>query len=349
MIFTFLREFWLITSAMAPYLLLGFAAAGLMTVLISRQFIEQQLLAPKLSSILKATLFGIPLPLCSCAIIPVTSSLRKQGASKGATVAFLTTTPQTGFDSIAATFSLMGGIFALARVLAALASGILTGLIVQLTDRSEPSTRAEDPKCCCCANESKKPDSKWRSALRYSAIELPRDIALYLLIGMLVSAAITTFLPANFFSTKIDNYWVAMLSMLIVGIPLYVCSTASIPIAAGLITAGISPGAALVFLIAGPATNTATICAMWKVIGHRTTIIYLGSLFVIALAAGVALDAFSLQYKINIAKHCRDTELTFFAQACAVLLLVLIGIPILKKIGLLKTANPQIAPTSKNG
>lgn len=283
-------ELWNTLCEMAPYLLFGFVVAGLLAVLVPADTVEKHLGGRGLWPVIKAASFGVPLPLCSCGVIPVAASLRKHGASRGATIAFLLSTPQTGVDSIMVTYGLLGPVFAVFRPIAALVTGVLAGAIVEFADGKTVEHESAVPACTdeCCAPTHKRP---WFiRTLHYGLVSLPRDIARPMLLGLLVAGVISALVPADFFSAIIGTGIGAMFVMMLVGIPLYVCATASVPIAAAMIAKGISPGAALVFLMTGPATNAAAIATIWKVMGKRTTFIYLGVLAVSALCLGMLLD-----------------------------------------------------------
>jgi uncharacterized protein len=283
-------DFWNVLGDMAPYLLLGFAIAGAMSVVLSPEFVERHLGGRGLGSILKASAFGVPLPLCSCGVIPVAASLRRHGASKAATVGFLISTPQTGVDSMFVTFSLLGGVFAVFRPLAALISGVLGGALVSFGDSDGAAEESTPPAPCqdaCCVSGGK---TRLRRALEHGFIALPRDVARPLLLGLVVAAVISAAVPKDYFGQHLGGGLLAMLAMMAIGIPIYVCSTASVPIAWALISAGVSPGAALVFLMTGPATNAATITTLWRVLGRRATILYLVSVAGSALGSGLLLD-----------------------------------------------------------
>jgi len=282
-------EFWYVFSEMAPYLLFGFFVAGLLSVLISAETVERHLGSRGIWPVIKATVFGIPLPLCSCGVIPVAASLRRHGATKGATTAFLLSTPQTGVDSILVTFSLLGPVYAIFRPLAALFSGLVGGSLVSLFG-SGKKEESEIPRCqeeCCAAVNRRGGASR---VLRYGFITLPQDIGKALLIGLVIAGIISTFVPNDYFSGILGAGIGAMLVMMLLGIPIYVCATASVPVAAALIAKGVSPGAALVFLMTGPATNAAAITTIWKIMGRRVAIIYLITVAATALAAGMSLD-----------------------------------------------------------
>jgi uncharacterized membrane protein YraQ (UPF0718 family)/copper chaperone CopZ len=309
-VLTFLTEFvqalWLVTAQMAPWLLLGFLVAGLLSVYVSARWLERHLGGGGFGPVLKAAVFGVPLPLCSCGVIPVAASLRRHGASPAATTSFLISTPQTGVDSIAVTGALMGPFFAVFRPVAALLTGVLGGGVVQATQ-----TRAE---LTAPADTGTAPDlrgGRLRAALAYGFETLPRDIGNALAIGLVLAALISTLVPAGSLAGQFGGGILPVLVMIVVGIPLYVCATGSVPLAAGFIHAGVSPGAALAFLIAGPATNAATVTTLLKVLGRRTTAIYLATVGLSALGGGLLLDAlaggFDLQVPMLHTGHDHET------------------------------------------
>jgi hypothetical protein len=299
-------DFWSVLGQMSPYLLFGFAAAGALSLLISARTVERHLGGPGFWPVFKAALFGVPLPLCSCGVIPVGASLHRKGASRGATVAFLISTPQTGVDSIMVTFSLLGLTFAVYRPVAALISGMLGGLLVAYTvkDRGSPGgavsggTAAGRHDGACAAPRPADEDrprgwlARLRSAAVYGFVDLPEDIGRSMLGGLIIAAIITAIVPKDFFAGVLSGGIVAMLVMMALGIPVYVCATASVPVAAALIARGVSPGVALVFLMTGPATNAATIATVWRTMGKKTAVLYLASVAGTALASGLTLDYF---------------------------------------------------------
>lgn len=320
---TYLRDIlfnsWLVLGEMSPYLLLGFAVAGILSVIVTKAWVERHLGGGGVVPVVKATLFGIPLPLCSCGVIPVGASLRQHGASRGATSAFLLATPQTGIDSILATYALLGPVLAIVRPVVALITGIMGGGLINAFVREEAKTRHAAADCetkqhdllrccdaeaqqaatlhqesdCCATGNDERPHgfaTKIKVATIYALVTLPRDIAGSLLIGVLIAGVLTAVIEPDALAPYIGGP-IGLLVMLVIGIPMYVCATGSIPIALAFIHVGASPGAALVFLIAGPATNAATIAVTWKMLGRRTGLLYLVSAAVAALAAGLALDA----------------------------------------------------------
>jgi len=284
----FVKGFWNTLAEMSPYLLFGFFVAGVLSVFISAGLIERHLGRRDFWPLLKASAFGVPLPLCSCGVIPVSMSLRKHGASKGATISFLLSTPQTGVDSILVTLSLLGPVYAIFRPLAALITGLIGGGLVQLFDPQPDG--ASQPECndACCDEKKQKP--KIVRALEHGFVTLPGDIGKAMLAGLVVAGAISAAVPDDFFAQFLGGGIIAMIVMMILGIPVYVCATASVPVAAALIAKGLSPGAAMVFLMTGPATNAAAFTTIWSVLGKRTAITYIITVAGCAIAAGLLLD-----------------------------------------------------------
>lgn len=283
-------ETWAITMEMSPYLILGFFLAGLLSVVVRQDLIERWLGKRSIGSVIKASLLGIPLPLCSCGVIPVTSSLYQRGASKGATTSFLTSTPQTGVDSILATAGLIGPFFAWFRVVVALVSGTIAGLVVDGFEK-EHSENVNFEKA---KSEPDKPSAseKLRAIFVYGFYNLPQDIGKTLILGIFLAGLLGAVLPDSWGESYLSNPWLTYVAVTLIAVPLYVCSTGSIPIAFALLASGVSPGAALVFLIAGPATNVATITTLYKMLGRRTIAIYLISIIGISWISGWLLDLY---------------------------------------------------------
>ncbi len=291
---------WQVLSEMSPYLLFGFLVAGVLSVCISPDWIKRQLGQKGALPVIKASLFGIPLPLCSCGVIPVSASIRQSGASKASTTSFLLSTPQTGVDSILITFGMLGPVFGIFRPIAALFTGLFGGYLVQLFGDSNNNNNSKKAKTTletssgdcrdgCCTGEKKGNNVIWQ-ILSYGFVVLPRDIGLSLPLGILIAGLISALVPEDSLNAYIGGGLLSIILMMLVGAPLYVCATASVPIAAGFMHMGASPGAALAFLIAGPVTNAATLTTIWKLLGKRTTFLYLGTVGVSAVAGGLMLD-----------------------------------------------------------
>lgn len=274
---------------MAPYLLLGFLIAGLLNGVFSKDWIQRKMGKPGIGSTVKASVLGVPLPLCSCGVIPTGVSFHKQGASKGATTSFLISTPQTGVDSILVTYSMMGWAFAIVRPIIAFVTGIFGGLWADSI--RDPQKVKDAPMCLDCDDDHDTKKQHWfQRIFVYAFVTFLQDISRWLLFGLAMATLITIFVPQTLFTEYLSNPWLNMLIILVASIPLYVCATASVPIAAALLIKGVSPGAAIVFLMAGPATNVATLTVLWNSIGKKTTIIYLASIVLGALAFGLIID-----------------------------------------------------------
>ena len=286
----FLREMWGLCLEMAPYLLLGMLVSGLISIFIDSSFIFKHIGQKNAGSVLKSTLFGIPLPLCSCGVIPVAATLRESGASKGATVSFLVSTPQTGVDSIFLTYGMLGPMFALFRPLAALASGFFSGIVINNFDHDMHHHLSEsdnDPK----TKESL--DKRIISGVKYGFLTLPADIVIPLTQGLVVAAAIAILIPPQFIAEHFSSSNLIQYTMMLaVSLPVYVCATASIPIAVALMAKGITPGAAFIFLMAGPATNASSIAVIKNILGKRTLYHYLVLIAFTAISFGYILDNF---------------------------------------------------------
>ncbi|MBQ3875592.1 MAG: permease, partial [Bacteroidaceae bacterium] len=328
-------------NEMSPYLLLGFLLAGLMHSFIPGRYYTKFLAKKSFRSVINAALFGIPLPLCSCGVIPTAMSLRKEGASKGAVASFLIATPQTGVDSIIATFSLMGLPFAIVRPIAALLTAVFGGAMVNTTDDCKEKPVETSGK----HNDHKHEGfiDKLREALEYAYIEMMEDIGKWLVIGLVIAGLITVFVPAEMFAIFNGNTLASMLLVLCIALPMYLCATGSIPIAVALMMKGLTPGAALVLLMAGPACNFASMLVIRKVLGVRTLITYLASIIVGSIAFGYMIDYLQFNGIVNFLEHltyqqacCAEGD-GWFEWACTILMiLMLVNAIVLPKLGLRK-------------
>lgn len=303
-----MNEILHLINEMSPYLLLGFLIAGLMHAFVPGKYYTQYLSKRSFRSVLNAALLGIPLPLCSCGVIPTAMSLRKEGASKGAVVSFLIATPQTGVDSIIATYSLMGLPFAVIRPLVALVTALFGGQLVHAVDGEDVYSEShhdedrhcdchhghgEDDHCGCHHAEAEQGMSfgqKLRVALQYAFVDMVADIGKWLVAGLVVAALITALVPDEFFAVFAGNTWMSMLLVLAISVPMYICATGSIPIAVALMLKGLTPGAALVLLMAGPAANMASILVIRHRLGMKTLAAYLAAIIGGAVAFGAAID-----------------------------------------------------------
>jgi len=329
----FLQALYDLSNAMAPYIIFGLAFAGILHELVPETLVTKHLGKESISSVIKSTVFGIPLPVCSCGVIPLATSIKKSGASKGATLSFLISTPITGVDSILATYGMFGWVFTLYRVftsmIIAMVAGILTNIFTKEKSASQNATAFFDkepelikpmfsasstgnfslspqaPKeakasCCssstpetpsCCSNTGGENESfSLKKAFTYAFGTLLSDIAKPLLWGLIIGALITAAIPQNLSEILIEYSWLSYIIVIAIAIPMYVCATASLPIAAALMLSGVSAGAAFVFLSAGPATNTVTIGVVKKMLGSKSLYIYLMSIAIGSIIFGLGLD-----------------------------------------------------------
>lgn len=324
-----MEEVFTLIVSMSPYLLLGFFLAGILHAFVPTRLYHRYLGGNTFRAVLNATLLGIPLPLCSCGVIPTAMSLRKEGASKGATASFLIATPQTGIDSIIATYSLMGLPFALLRPLIALVTALLGGVLVNRLEGNECENKAQlsvDSSVFTPQKETLK--QKIRRALQYAFVEMMQDIGKWLVVGLVLAGLITVFVPDSFFSYFSDQPFLSMLLVLAFAIPMYLCATGSIPIAVALMLKGLSPGTALVLLMAGPAVNVASLLVVGKVMGRRVVLVYIFTLVCCAILFGLGVDCFLPREWFTLPLQqihgCHEEGWSYFNIGCSVLLVLLL-------------------------
>ena len=299
-----LSESWQLLLDAGVYILFGILIGGLLKVFLSPAYVARHLGQGRYSSVFKAALFGVPLPLCSCGVLPAAATLKKQGANNGATTAFLISTPESGIDSISVSYALLDPIMTAARPVAAFVSALIAGSIENTFNPPRPQlAMAADLSCAvdgCCSGVNCPPEEhanhhtlleKIRAGMRYAFGELWGDLAGWFFIGLLLAGLISALVPDDLITAYLGGGLAAMLLMLAFGIPLYICATASTPIAAAMILKGVSPGAALVFMLVGPATNMATISVLVGLLGRRATGVYLACIAITAVLFGLALDA----------------------------------------------------------
>lgn len=332
------RESWLLLLDASFYILFGILIGGLLKVFLSPAYVARHLGTGRFMPVLKAALFGIPVPLCSCGVLPAAAALKKQGANNGATVAFLISTPESGVDSISITYALLDPIMTVARPLAAFVTAGLAGIAENLRKNPEPTLITADRRCSvdgCCDGNDCPPDEharhhdfleKARAGLRYAFGELWGDIAPWFFAGLLLAGAITALVPEDLITSYLGGGLIAMLLMLVFGIPLYICASASTPIAAAMILKGVSPGVALVFLLVGPATNMASLSVLVGLIGKRATALYLATIAITSVGWGLLLDALynsldiSAQAVVGQAGEFMPFEVQLFSAALVLLL-----------------------------
>ncbi len=333
---------WQVLCTSAPYVLFGLLMAGVLKALIPDSFVSRHLGGNSAKSVIKASLLGVPLPLCSCGVVPVAASLKEQGAGPGPTTAFLISTPETGVDSIAITYALLDPIMTIIRPLAALITATSAGLLVNLLPSKSSGCTDLGPDSCCCETQEKTGGTDQKMPLyraipggiRYAFGQLLRDIGPYLLAGIALAGLITWLIPDGFIEQHLGSGITSMLIMLMAGIPLYVCASASTPVVAALALKGLSPGAALVFLMVGPATNAASITVVAKLLGRPVAAVYVAVIAICALAMGMAINVLYGWLAIDITswttgmKHSSDG---LFGTLAAIALLALIARSVIKK------------------
>ena len=341
-ILLYFTNFFELLNAMAIYILIGIIFAGVLKQIIPDDFVSKYLGDGNFSSVFKASLLGIPMPLCSCSVIPFANSLKKEGASKGAVQSFLISTPITGADSIIATYAFFGWVFTIYRVISSFIIAMVAGILQNLVDNKfEKNKEVKEESSCCCASscssqkeETVKKSFSIKEVFDYTFNTIFKDFAKPLLFGLLLGAAFTTFLPKEYASVVFDNQFLSYGLILLISIPLYVCATASLPIAASLMMTGLSGGAAFIFLSAGPATNSVTMSVIYKSLGKSALVIYLGTIAILSLAFGYIFDSFFPTLDIiNFMNHEEETSiLNLISSGIMTLLMIYYFIaPILKK------------------
>ncbi|WP_320172674.1 SO_0444 family Cu/Zn efflux transporter [Maridesulfovibrio sp.] len=366
------QESWEVLLESAPFMLFGFFIAGLLKAFVGPKFISKNLGSGKTSDVLKASILGVPIPLCSCGVIPAAAQLRQQGASKGATTSFLISTPETGVDSIAVTYALLDPIMAIFRPFAAFFTAVGAGIMVDRNEKKNGNPKeapklipdaillpkmdeAKETSGCGCgshephnqthnscsdsgcgcghSHDDERPESftgKMAYGMKYSFGNLLQDIGLWFLGGVLLAGIFGALIPDGFIERNLGDGFFPLLIMLAAAIPLYVCATASTPIAAALALKGLSPGAALVFLLAGPATNAASFTVVAKLLGKRSAFIYLGSIIVCSLALGMLANWLYYSMGLSITDWVQSGEEhrhNLLYTISAFILLALITVP----------------------
>ncbi len=308
-------------NEIAVFLLLGLLVAGILHVLFPESIVRKHLGKGSIGSVIKSTLFGIPLPLCSCGVVPVATSMRRSGASKGSVVSFLITTPQIGADSFMLTYSLMGWLFAVARIVASVITALIAGIFINIFDKEDSEDVSEAQPV---STESF--GERLKGVPKYVEYELLGAIVNTLLVGILIAGAVGVFMPDDFFATYMNSPFLSMLLMLVIGIPVYVCASASTPIAAALLMKGLSPGAALVFLLSGPATNAVNFTTVLKIIGKKSTAIYIGSIALVSLALGYLFNVWlGNDFMTSVITHQHDMLPDWLRIGSSIVLTSMIG------------------------
>ncbi len=333
-----------LTLEAAPWLLFGMLIAGLVKAWAPQEGLARVLGGRGLGSVVNGALIGAPLPICSCGVLPAAIGLRRGGASREATTSFLVATPETGVDSVALSFGMLGPFLAIARPIAAVSSAVATGLMMRFLPEEQVAPEPEPAPSCgsCCSGSAAKaeeapprvttpPLQRTLEGLRYALVDIFDDIVVWLFFGLLLAAAAMTWVPPQALGAM-GSGLPAMLAMVVIGIPMYICATASTPVAAGMLLAGVSPGAAMVFMLAGPATNVATLGVVRKEMGNRAVGLYLFGVISTSLVAGLLTDVAAEALAIDMAVQISgDAEMIphWLAAASAVVLVALAARPLL--------------------
>lgn len=400
-----LNNFWQLFLLSAPWLMLGLLIAGLLNVYLPANFLNKHLGKEGFWTTVKAALIGAPMPLCSCGVIPAAIGLRRAGASKSATTAFLVSTPETGVDSVSVSYVLLGPFMAIIRPIAAICSAIVAGVLVGRdgdkqsvkpaagadiktsccaaksaelkptqpeaktsccaaksgelkpaqpevkTSCCAPKTAQPEAKTSCCDTDtpSAAPQSQWqkmRQAISFSCNKLLSDTMVWLMIGLFFAALVQTYVPESFL-TQWGSGILAMLVVIVISIPMYICATASTPIAAGLLLSGVSPGAVLVFMLAGPATNIATLGVVANELGKRAVVAYLTGVIGVALIFGFLTDYLVMEFGFVVTPLLGEEHQVlphWLSLVCGVILMALIlRLVVIASQAKLKTTGKSIA------
>lgn len=347
-IYEIVRAAWILLEQSSLYILLGLAAGGLLKVFLSPDYVTRHLGRGAVRSVFKAALLGIPLPLCSCGVLPAAAELKRQGASKGATTAFLIATPESGVDSIAVSWALLDPLMTVARPLAAFFSAITAGILENLWVSKETGNNPgvtvtpiplASPVCtgqtCGCGHPQEQ-GKGWRrimEGMRYAANDIWGDLAPWFFLGVGLAASITVLVPTGWITAHLGGGLQSMLLMLLIGIPMYICATASTPVAAALVLKGVSPGTALVFLLAGPATNIAALTVLVKILGKKGVAVYLLSIAVISVLCGLGLDALYFFFGISAMASIGEVaeSIPHWVMLAATGLLLVLTVPVLRR------------------
>lgn len=356
---------WKLLFESAFYILFGILVAGLLRAFINPQGISAHLGTGRFSSVFKAAIIGIPLPLCSCGVLPAAVSLKKQGANNGATTAFMIATPESGIDSISITYALLDPIMTVARPLAAFVTAVAAGITENLVGwRGTGATVTPDLSCpvdgCCDGVDCPPQDhrnhhglgEKFVSGLKYAFNDVWADMAGWFFAGILLAGVITAIIPPDALSRYMGGGIISYLIMLLVGIPIYICATASTPIAAALILSGVSPGSALVFLLAGPATNITSLTVIFGILGKRAATIYLSSIALFSVAAGFAVDRAYAFFGVSaraVAGQASEIVPGWAAWASLLILLAISAPPLFRAFKRNKGHDSQESPGEAHG
>lgn len=338
-----LQSSWTVLLDSAPFVLLGFFMSGLLKAFLPDDFVAKHLSGRGIGSVLKAALLGVPIPLCSCGVLPAAAGLKKQGAGKGALASFLISTPETGKDAIAVTYALLDPLMTLVRPIIAVIMAVVTGITVTFFEDAREDTahshgtpeEAHIETCgssCCgsthAAEGKRSVYEKFRDGMSFAFGDLLKDVAGWLFIGIIISGIISVFVSRELVERYLSNEYLSMVVMFLLSLPLYVCATSSTPIVAALALKGISPGAALVFLLAGPATNASSLPVIAKLLGKKATAAYLVSIVLFSILAGVCINHLYAYLGLDIrnwVSHATQEEFGLFEIGSSILLMLLVA------------------------
>jgi len=324
--FEFMNNFMILLNAMSIYIIIGLLFAGILKQLIPDTFVTQHLGNDSVGSVVKATLFGIPLPVCSCSVIPLAQGLRKEGASKGAVQSFLISTPITGVDSILATYSLFGFVFTTFRVISSIIIAISVGLVQNFIQKDDDEKINPVLSSCGCSSNCETPQKKkfsFVSALKYGYGTLFEDMAKALLIGLILGTLFVTFTPKEYAQILFENQLLTYVVVMLFAMPLYTCATASLPIAAAFLLQGMSAGAVFIFLTAGPATSAVTMSVVYKMLGKTSLIVYIIVIALLAFAFGYMYDSYFTSLTLMTIKIDND-DVSILNTIASSLMMILI-------------------------
>ncbi len=342
----FVTNFFTLLNESAPWLLLGLLIAGIIKAYIPEDYLTRHLGGKGMKATIKAALIGAPLPLCSCGVVPAALSIRRAGGSKNATVSFLIATPETGIDSMGITYALMGPFMTIIRPIAAIFSAIFAGFLVgkseggetveatKKTDSPSSCCKTEKPSCCDTPKQAVQTPAtnKLKQGINFAFFDMFDDIFIWLFVGLLFAAIIQTYVPSSFL-TQYGDSWMAFILMAVIGVPMYICATASTPIAAGFLLSGVSPGAVLVFMLTGPATNIGTLGIIYNELGKRPLIAYLSGIVICSFAFGALTNYLFSVFNFPMLSSVSDQHLhaSWLQIASSVLIIGLSFIAFYKK------------------
>ncbi len=334
LLISFFGNFMGLLNAMSLYIILGLFCAGVLKQVIPDDFVSKHLGKNSASSVVKATLFGIPLPVCSCSVIPLAQGLKKEGASKGAVQSFLISTPITGVDSILATYSLFGFVFTTFRIVSSVIIAISVGFIQNFFQKEDSNNITEEVNASCCSSvgcsKTTKKKFSFIAALKYGYGMLFNDMAKALLVGLLLGSLFITFVSKEYTQILFENQFLTYIVVILFSMPLYTCATASLPIAAAFMLQGMTPGAVFIFLTTGPATSIVTMSVVYKMLGKTSLIIYLVTIATLGLLFGYIYDTIFKELSLLTITTVHE-DVNIFNILSSIMMMVLLVYHLLKE------------------